>query len=165
MNTYKNFLPKKTFKKMQSYLMSDHFSWYFSNCVSVGDNFFQFTYIFLNERGINCSEEMMNLIKPLLLKIGSNKFYHIKANLLTKTDNIVEHGFHTDYDEGCKQFNGKTAVYYINTCDGYTKFKNGKKIKSEENKLIEFNTKIKHTGSSCTDKKRRVVLNLNYEFI
>ena len=38
-----------------------------------------------------------------------------------------------------------------------------KKIISEENKLIEFNSALEHTGSSCTDKSRRVVINFNYQ--
>ena len=58
---------------------------------------------------------------------------------------------------------GNTSIFYINKCNGYTKFKNGKKFKSEENKLIEFNSKFEHTGSSCTDENRRIVLNINYE--
>jgi hypothetical protein len=158
MNIYKKILPKKTFKKMQSYLMSDYFPWYFNDGVnSDGDNFFQFTFIFLDEKGINCSEEIMNLIKPILSKIKYNKLNAVKANLLTQTKNIIEHGFHTD------QPKGTTGIFYINNCNGYTKFKNGRKIKSEENKLIEFNSKLEHTGSSCTDENRRIVLNINYE--
>jgi hypothetical protein len=35
-------------------------------------------------------------------------------------------------------------------------------IKSEENKLLSFDTDIEHTGSTCTDEKIRIVLNLNY---
>ena len=160
MNIYKNFLSKKTFKNLKDTMMSDYFPWYFNDCVnSIGDNFFQFTYIFLDERGINCSEEIMNLIKPILLKIKYKKLIAVKANLLTRTDKIVEQGMHID------KLKGNTSIFYINKCNGYTKFKNGKKFKSEENKLIEFNSKLEHTGSSCTDKKRRVVLNFNYEYI
>ena len=54
---------------------------------------------------------------------------------------------------------------YLDNSNGYTKFKNGKKIKSEENKYVEFDSSLKHTGTSCTDKKRRVVINFNYESI
>ena len=163
MNIYKNFLPKKTFKKIQSELMSDQMPWYFINGVDyINDGFFKFTYVFIDEYGINCRENFMNVIKPLLSKLKAKRFYLVKVNLLTKTDKIIEYGYHTDFDKGCEQFDGKTAVYYINTCNGYTKFKNGKKIKSEENKLIEFNTKIKHKGSSCTDEKTRIAINLNY---
>ena len=39
----------------------------------------------------------------------------------------------------------------------------GKKIKSEENKYVEFDSSLKHTGTTCTDQKRRVVINFNYE--
>ena len=58
---------------------------------------------------------------------------------------------------------GKTGIFYINTCNGYTKFKNGEKIKSEKNKYVEFDSILEHTGSSCTDEKRRIVINFNYE--
>ena len=164
MNIYKNFLPKKTFKKIQSELMSDQMPWYFINGVDyINDGFFKFTYVFIDEYGINCRENFMNVIKPLLSKLKAKRFYSIKVNLLTKTNKIIEHGYHTDFNSDSKKFKGKTALYYINTCNGYTKFKNGKKIKSEENKLIEFNTKIKHKGSSCTDEKIRVAINLNYK--
>ena len=40
--------------------------------------------------------------------------------------------------------------------------KTGEKIKSEENKYVEFNSTIEHTGSSCTNQNRRIVINFNY---
>ena len=36
-------------------------------------------------------------------------------------------------------------------------------IKSEENKYVEFDCNLKHTGSTSTDEKRRIVINFNYE--
>ena len=33
---------------------------------------------------------------------------------------------------------------------------------SEENKIVTFDSDIEHTGSSCTNKKRRIVINFNY---
>ena len=57
----------------------------------------------------------------------------------------------------------KTAIYYVNTNNGYTKFKkNNKKIISEKNKLIIFDNDLEHTGSTCTDDRLRVVINFNY---
>ena len=143
MNIYKKFLPKKIFKELKDGIMSDYFPWYYNDCIlnNKKDKNFQFTFTFLNEKGINCSQELIA----------------IKANLLTKTNKIVEQGFHTD------QPKGTTSIFYINKCNGYTKFKNNKKITSEENKLVEFNSTLEHTGSSCTDKKRRVVINFNYK--
>ena len=77
--------------------------------------------------------------------------------MIGRTETLKEYAYHID------QPKGKTGIFYINNCNGYTKFKNGKKILSEENKYIEFNSKTKHTGSSCTDEKRRVVINFNYQ--
>ena len=85
------------------------------------------------------------------------KLNRVKANLVVRTSKNIEHGMHTD------QPKGKTGIFYINNCNGYTKFEKGEKIYSEENKYIEFNSKIKHSGASCTDEKIRIVINFNYE--
>tara|TARA_R110001592_G_scaffold132413_2_gene346976 strand:+ start:7247 stop:7735 length:489 start_codon:yes stop_codon:yes gene_type:complete len=162
MNIHKKFLPPLIFKNIQSNIMSEKMPWYFINGINgINDDYFKFTFTFLDDLKIN--NEMIKLINPLLLKINTKNFYSIKVNLLTKTNKIIEHGYHTDFNSDSKKFKGKTALYYINTCNGYTKFKNGKKIKSEENKFVEFDTKIEHTSSSCTDEKNRIVINFNYE--
>jgi len=35
-------------------------------------------------------------------------------------------------------------------------------IKSEKNRLVIFPANVKHTGTTCTDKDERIVLNINY---
>jgi len=158
MNIYKNFLDKKTFTDIKEKIMSDYMPWYFNDGVNIReDKNFQFTFTFVDEKRIHCIKEHFKIIEPLLKKIKYKKINRIKANLLTQTTDIVEQGFHIDQPQGT------TSIFYINNCNGYTKFKDGTKIKSEENKLVEFNSKLQHTGSSCTDKKRRVVINFNYE--
>ena len=77
-----------------------------------------------------------------------------------ETQKIIEHGFHID-NPISKTSKQKTAILYINTNNGYTKFKK-LKVNSEENKMIIFNSKEEHTGSSCTDQEFRVVINFNY---
>ena len=158
MNIYKNFLPKDIFKILKDNMMGEYFPWFFQNEVLVGDNkHFQFTYIFLNKKGMNCSPETMNIINPILKKIKYKKLNKVKANLLTRTNKITEQGMHIDQPQGT------TGIFYINNCNGYTKFKTGEKIKSEENKYVEFNSTVEHTGSSCTNQNRRIVINFNYE--
>tara|TARA_R100000988_G_C3886583_1_gene110784 strand:- start:50 stop:532 length:483 start_codon:yes stop_codon:yes gene_type:complete len=158
MNIYKNFLPKKDFQKIKNYMLSDSMPWYFSDEI-VDNNFdyFQFSYGFILKGSQNCNDFMMELINPIIKKIKTKNFYRIKANLLTKTKKIEKHPFHID------QATGTTGIYYLNNCNGYTEFKNNKKIKSEENKYVEFNSKLLHRGTSCTDKKIRIVINFNYE--
>ena len=153
----KNFLTKDEFDSVEKAIMGDRFPWYFNDMIVDGnDGFYQFTFSFILDGKKNCTSVTMDILKPILDKIKYKKIKRIKANLLTKTEKIIEHGFHTDYP------NITTGIFYLNTCDGYTKFKNGKKIKSEKNKYVEFNSNLSHTGSTCTDEKRRVVINFNY---
>ena len=159
MKIYKNFLPKDIFKKLKNTMMGEYFPWYFNDYVRYfqkEDNF-QFTFRFINDGDYVCWGEWKNIIIPVLQKIKHKKINRVKANLLVRTNKIIEHGFHTDQDIGT------TGILYLDNSNGYTKFENGKKIKSEENKYVEFNSTLKHTGSSCTDEKRRVVINFNYQ--
>ena len=55
-----------------------------------------------------------------------------------------------------------TSILYLNTNDGYTIFEDGTKIESVENRLVTFDSHIKHSGTSCTNQKVRLVLNMNY---
>tara|TARA_R100001463_G_scaffold1691_1_gene7395 strand:- start:288 stop:773 length:486 start_codon:yes stop_codon:yes gene_type:complete len=161
MNIYKNFLSKNEFKELEDRVMGDNMPWYFNDSVVLKkDDYFQLVYVFVKPGGeINCEDFIMDLLKPFVKKLNIKKFFKVKANLLTRTNKIIEHGMHIDDDRHTR---GKTGIFYLNTCDGYTKLEDGTKIKSEKNKYVEFDCNIKHTGSSCTNKKRRVVINLNY---
>ena len=161
MNIYKNFLSKKEFKQLEDRIMGDNMPWYYNDSVvSTKDDYFQLVYAFVLPGGkINCEDFIMNLLKPFVKKLNIKNFFKVKANLLTKTNKIIEHGMHIDDDNHTK---GKTGIFYLNTCNGYTKLEDGTKIKSEKNKYVEFDCNLKHTGSSCTDQKRRVVINFNY---
>jgi hypothetical protein len=158
MEEIKNFLPKENFLNLQKIILGDYFPWYYNPYVinEKTDNFFQFTHLFYSNYSIQSN--YFNIISPLVEKINPKAILRIKANLLTKTNEIIEHGFHVD-DLSNEM---KTAIFYCNTNNGYTKFKNNTIVNSEENKLIKFNTNKYHTGSSCTDEDIRVVINLNY---
>ena len=160
MNIYKNFLPNDLFKKLKDTLMSGYFPWYYNDFInhkSKNKNNFQFYFLFMKDSQYHCWGEWKDLIVLVLKNIKHKKMNRVKANLLTTTDKIIEHEFHVD------QKKGTTGILYLDNSNGYTKFKNGKIIKSEVNKYVEFNSNLKHTGSSCTNEKRRVVINFNYE--
>ena len=55
-----------------------------------------------------------------------------------------------------------TSIFYVNTNDGYTKFKDGTKVKSIANRMLTFPANMKHCGTSCTNERRRIVINFNY---
>ena len=158
MKIYKNFLSKEDFKKIKSTIMGDYMPWFYNdNVLRSNKESFQFTYTFITDGEQTCHQDMIDLLQPILVRLKYKKLNRIKANLISRDSKITEHGLHTDQEEGT------TGIFYMNDCNGYTKFEDGSIVSSESNKYVEFDSKLKHTGSSCTDEKRRVVINFNYE--
>ena len=92
-------------------------------------------------------------------KLNCKVLIKMKLNLNPRRSTIMEHGFHVDNDLP----KAKTAVLYFNDNNGYTLFeKTGEKVYSKENRIVIFDNHLKHTGTTCTDKKRRVVMNINF---
>ena len=163
-----NFLSDYYFKQIQSTLLGEHF-WWFHN-----------EYINDDDKGKGKKSQLMNilydirpeydgetpsydLIRDSLNVIGQKlnitALYRIKANLrLRSFFNRSGGGYHIDpYD--CSH----TSIYYINTNNGYTKFKNNDKVKSMENRMVIFPSHLEHQGYTCSDQLKRVVVNFNYD--
>jgi hypothetical protein len=156
-----NFLPKEQFLKIKDTLTGEDFEWYYSKNVSSPfheksrKEEFQFFHIFYNNHFPRTNFE---IILPIIAKIKPFSLIRIKANLLTRNEKIVTYPFHVDFTK--KEIT--TGIYYVNTNNGYTLFKDGTKIESIENRYVSFNTDLMHTGTSCTDEKIRVLINFNY---
>jgi len=157
-----NFLPWNEFVKIQTCLLTANFPWYlnsskvFSDSIVDDKHNYQFTHSFYDEYKVQSN--FIGILDPLLVKINPSAIVRIKANLIPNTDQIIEYDFHQDIIN----FDGETAVFYINSNNGYTSFRNNIKVDSIENRLLKFNSLIEHTGTSCTDQRVRCVINLNY---
>ncbi len=162
MQVYKNFIDQVRFDDLVAIMSSPQFAWYYNPVLDKEDldpnvkQNFQFTHTFFNFNRVQ--SEYFDLLTPIFIKIKPIALVRVKANLLLNTDKIVEHGMHVDF----KNPKVTTGIFYINTNNGYTKFENGKKIKSIQNQYIEFDSQLKHTGTSCTDAEKRLVINFNY---
>lgn len=157
MKIIKNCLKKEEAYKIKDLLTSQSFPWfYIKGIVFEEDNNYQFTHMFYNNFNINSN--YFNILEPIINILNPSSIIKIKANLLVKDKKITEHSMHVDVNTK----HSKTAVYYVNTNDGYTKFENNKIIKSEMNKLITFDSNIKHCGTSCSNEDFRIVINFNY---
>ena len=84
----------------------------------------------------------------------------VKGKLYPKSKKIKEWKMNPDVH--WKHENCMTSILHINTNNGYTKFENGEVVKSVRNRLVTFPAHLKHTGSTCTDKQYRCIINLNY---
>lgn len=158
MKIIKNFLPQEYFKKIQECLLGTNFPWYFYsgilNLESTENDDYHFVHTFYENNLIFST--YYEIFLPLLEKLNCKSVIRIKANLTTYNKTIKYQKFHKDFE------NNKTAILYLDNSNGYTEFKTGEIIKSEENKVVIFDSNILHRGINTTDKKRRIVLNINY---
>ena len=165
MNITDNVLSQKLFDDLYYNITETDFPWYLQNTgVSVeGDGSFQFTHQFCNQRGSRSPFDY--LMKSLYVRLGVNKLYRCKINLTMKTKKTYEFlPFHTDvsFADGSKEFPYNTAIYYLNTNNGYTLFEDGTRIYSTANRLVLFEGNTLHTGATQTDERFRYVVNFNY---
>jgi hypothetical protein len=156
----KNFLPKEDFLKLKSIFMHNTFPWFIDTVLADDFRHYQHSHCFYNNQKIN--SDYYHLMIPILKLINPFIILKIKVNLIMKDEKIIEHGMHVDFEEEVKDCKITTGILYMNSNNGYTKFENGEKILSEENKFIEFDGKLKHTGTNCTDELFRMVINFNY---
>ena len=141
---------------------SAEFPWYFQQSVvlppPVPDTHFQFTHTFYHN-GMWSSKSRW-ILDPVLDKIRPMSILRIKANLNPRESKHIEHGLHADF----KSDNAKitTAIFYVNTNNGYTYFEGGERVDSIENRLLVFPSSKRHAGTTNTDADYRCVINLNW---
>ena len=167
-NIIDNFLPDYYLKQLQSRLLGEYMPWFHNEYISSEDDpknkTFQFIHLFYDiSPGYNGETPVYSLVKDpfniISQKLNVTKLYRIKANLRPRSFfNRSGGGYHIDGFD-CSH----TSVYYINTNNGYTKFKNGTKVKSVENRMVVFPSHLEHQGYTCSDKLKRVVINFNYD--
>lgn len=164
MQIIQNLLHVSDLENLKNVMINPNFPWFYHSSVDYDPSLlgldapynFQFVHTFYSNHTPN--SQHIEILSPIIEKLNPVAFVKIKANLLTRTETVVEHQMHVDVP-GVKC---KTAIFYVNSCNGYTKFSTDEKIYSQENKMIIFDSDLSHTGSTCTDDKCRIVINFNY---
>tara|TARA_Y100001963_G_C6422739_1_gene283443 strand:- start:3 stop:482 length:480 start_codon:yes stop_codon:yes gene_type:complete len=152
-----NFLPAEEFKSIQSFLMGGEFNWFYQKgAVERDDGSFHMTHMFYQPQ-IGPNSEDINIWNTFMNQVEAKKCERIKANLIFKTPTHESTEYHCDYRDM------KTAIFYINTNNGYTEFKNGVKVSCVSNRVCIFDSNLKHRGVSHTEgDQQRIVVNFNY---
>ena len=161
-----NFLSEKSYKKIKETVNSGYFPWYLQEKINnfQKDNVFNYylSHTFFENDKINSG--FFDLYEELLFKIKFKNLLRIKANLYPRTETIIEHEKHLDYEE--KEFsiteNVITSLYYINTNDGFTNLNDIIKVSSISNRFLKFDNNILHNSSTCTNQKYRLTVVINY---
>lgn len=159
-----NFLSKQEFNILYYNIFSKYFPWILAridppkydytmhNC--------QFVHMFCGEEGYSkyfhiidnlCNQIQTCLDEDVLL-------VRAKCNITCNVGYDYPGFYHVD--NICP---GYTAIYYLNTCNGYTELESGEKIHSKENRLLIFPMDVKHRGVRSTDTPWRSVINFNFQ--
>jgi|TARA_R110000824_G_scaffold116661_2_gene268237 hypothetical protein len=97
-------------------------------------------------------------LQGLMNRLDPKAIIRIKGNFYPTASKHIEHPLHADMP-----FPHKSAIYSLNTCDGYTLLEDGTKIDSVANRLFLFDASNLHSSSTCTDHKAgRFNINVNY---
>jgi hypothetical protein len=100
---------------------------------------------------------MYEKLIPVFQTLGAKALIRTKINLYPNTETLHEHPMHTDYD-----FSHSAAILSLNTCDGYTKLKDGTKIDSVANRILFFDGSEEHCSTTTTNVPARINININF---
>ena len=161
-----DFIPSMFLDDLLQNCLSNNFGWFWNDIVQEpndpGQNR-QFVHTFFDwpshQFAGKVNSDFFPLLTPILEKLQINTLLKAKINLNPRAETIHEHGFHTDIQEP----DILTAIFYVNTNNGYTAFRDGSRIESVANRVIVFDSLTEHTGTTCTDIDPRLVLNINYK--
>ena len=157
---FDDFLPSYQFNQIQSVLMGDRFPWYYNDGIVWQGDGYQFKHTFYNRVRNVLSSPYLPIFDQCLSQLNVKELWRIKANCRPASLFKRFSYYHTDHFP-CS----RTAILYINTCNGYTKFKKGGKVKSVANRIVIFDSNMVHAGVTCStlsNEQRRVLVNLNY---
>lgn len=170
-----NFIDLDSFNIIQREIMSPMFDWYIVEKVRQGDDFneflnaeddtfnFQFIHVFLSSFMEYNKSNYYSMLNPIIEKLEPVAINRVKANCIPQTETIHTSHFHTDIPEKTVvDSNPKSAIFYVNDNDGYTLFENGKRVESVSNRVCIFPASMRHTGTTCTNKRIRVLINFIY---
>ena len=165
---FDNFLEKELLNKIIDQLCSDKTPWFHSlvdvRTTTYGitknkNGYFRHTFYVDDEPNLPLYDFFIknNLVK----KLNCSTLISARANLSLRDIDTIESSYHVDY----KFKNSKTAILYLTTCNAKTVFQlEGKEIpvESVKNRLVVFDTDVKHKIIYQTDKHKRYVINFNY---
>ena len=104
----------------------------------------------------------IKVLFPIIGRIKPMAIWRIKANLQLHGGEAYKSNWHYDFTgDGYPVENMETAIYYVNSNNGYTEFTDCK-VDSVANRMVFFPSNTKHRGVNASNVKARYVINFNY---
>lgn len=156
MNIYDNFLDQNSFKKITELVLGSSFPWFYFPTMSYEDSKdgFWFGHLLITP---NNKSSYLEHFSNLFDKMKIKQLLNAKVACMVNSNTSDYH-----VDRWSEKMNHRTAIFYLNTNNGYTEFQTGEKVYSVKNRLLIFDCKKKHRGVNQTDTDRRLFINMNY---
>ena len=163
-----DYLPQKEFEILQSAIMepsnipNENIGWEYSPIITSKDNpkedwkYFYMLHL-IYSHSLVLSPFFYEKMYPILNELNIKALIRIKCNMYPNAEKVHEHKEHIDY-----QWKHKTALFSLNTCNGYTKLKDGTKINSVANRMLLFDASLSHQSTTTSDTTARFNINFNY---
>ena len=159
-----NFLDKDLFLKISDDLTGENTPWFLrkqdvdSKQAKNKNGYFSFCY-YNNHRPDH--PLYYQHIEPILKKLNVLSLVQVRANLVLKSEDTIECGYHIDYNSN----KTTTGILFLTECNAKTVLKVDKDeifINNKENRMLLFNTNILHKVIYQTDVERRYIINFNF---
>lgn len=163
-----NFLPEKDFIQIRDLVMNTDnkvFPFYLQDTVAFSGETPPGHWSWMGFHMLYHNDEPTSPWWKTLSPIFIDKFFdmgiyrgmlRMKCNFYPYTEILHQHDMHTDYHVFTP-----SAVFSLNTCDGYTIMKDGTKIDSVENRIVFFDGSKEHASTTTTTAYGRYNINFN----
>lgn len=166
-----NFLDATNFNTIKNFIDNPKLSWTRGRMLPENlilcnkEQNFQDGYILYCNGNYILSE--LEILFPILKKLQTKVLLKAKINKTYPTEKNTIIGWHTDItkEHWAIDKNPMTAIYYINTNDGYTIIKENEKenfINCVENRIVIFDACLKHTAVTCSKSEYKLLVNINF---
>ena len=153
-----NLLDMEDYDLLESTIDNPFFPWFYQTVQTWDDGpFFCHVLYHADEPRSEFYKPVQNIFKKY---INWSSMYRLNVNLCPKIGSTSN--FHTDTNGKENEEVMTTAIYYLNTNNGYTEFEDGTKVDSVRNRLVVFPTNTTHRAAGQTDTSKRIVINFNY---
>lgn len=156
-----NFLDEEKLDKVKKSINHTNFPWFYEsqiskpNLESTNYKFYLTHTCYINSKP---NSELYEEIGQLFFdELKMKSMLRMKVNFYPNQGSFEEHDPHVDY-----HYPHKGAIFSLNTCNGYTKLNDGTKIDSIENRMLIFDSSLKHCSTNTTNTNRRLNINFNY---
>lgn len=154
-----NVLSKEDYSTIRATFLSEDFIWNYYRYISDDkDKYYIFKHTYVKDSNFFGTVNHFNdFLKPLFEFLKIKTVINVTAYLMTKSLNAKK-----GFDLTSVNKKTKTAIFYIEHNNGYTKFKK-ENIENEGNMFVSFSSKENRIEYPTTNKERRIFLNIEYE--